>query len=72
MIAQTACVTGRGDEVAAQRIHLGQRADSAGVAVVIGKLAAGQAGTRCRLDSNEAIISLTTELFAHKGGNETT
>ena len=43
VVAQAAGVVRRGDEAAAERVHLGQRADFAGVAEVVGEPAAREA-----------------------------
>ena len=66
MVAQAAGVVGRGDEAAAQRVHLRQRADHAGVAEVVGEFAAGEAGAGGRLHGDDAVIRLAPELFAHE------
>ena len=71
VVAQTARVVGGGDETAAQGVHLGQGADHARVAVVVGELTAGKAGAGGGLDRNEAVVCLAAELLTHEGGNQT-
>ena len=70
VIAQAACVVRRRDEIAAQRVHLGERADHTGVAEVIGVNAAGEAGAGSRLNGNDAVVRLTAQLFAHERSDE--
>ena len=70
MVAQAAGVVGGGDEAAAESVHLGQRADPAGVAEVVGEHAAGEAGAAGRLDGYELVIALAAQLFAHEGADE--
>ena len=71
MIPQTACVVGGGDKAAAQRIHLCQRGYHACIAEVIRKFPSCQARTGCRLNCDNLIILLATQLFAHEGRNQT-
>ena len=66
MVAQAARVVGRGDEVAAERVHLGQRAHHAGVAEIVGVDAAREARAGSRLDSDDAVVCLAAELLAHE------
>ena len=70
MIAQAACVVGGGNEPAAQGVHLGQGADHAGVAEVIGVLAPGEAGAGGGFHGDDAVVGLTPELLTHEGGDE--
>ena len=70
VVAQAAGVVGRGDEAGAQGVHLGQGADHAGVAEVIGKLAPGKAGAGGRLHGDDAVVGLAPEHLAHEGGDQ--
>ena len=70
VVAQAAGMGGRGHEAAAQGVHLGGGADFAGVAEVIGELAAGQAGAAGRLHGNDVILRLAPQHLAHEGGDE--
>ena len=70
VIAQAAGVVRRGNEAAAQRVHLLKRAHAAGVAVVVGVHAAGEAGAGRGLDGDELIVLLAAQLFAHERGNQ--
>ena len=60
----------RGDEAAAERVHLGQRADLAGVAEIVGKFSAREARAGGGLDGDELIVALAAQLFAHERGDE--
>ena len=66
VVAQSSSVVWRWNEVAAQRVHLCQRADMARVAEVIGILATGQARAGCRLHGNDAAIRFTAEFIGDK------
>ena len=70
VVAQAAGVVRRGDEAAAERVHLGQRADFAGVAEVVGEPAAREARAGGGLDGDEPIVALTAQLLAHERGDE--
>ena len=70
VVAQAARVVGAGDEAGAEGVHLGQRADHAGIAEVVDKFAAGEAGTAGRLDGDEAVVGLAPQLLAHEGADE--
>ena len=70
VVAQAARVVGRGDEAAAERVHLRQRADHAGVAEVIREHAARQAGAGGGLDGDEAVVLFAAQLFAHERGDQ--
>ena len=64
-------MAGGGDVVAAQRVHLTQRADHARVAIVVSVDAARQGRAGRGLDGDELIVRLTAQFFAHKGSNQT-
>ena len=64
--AQTAGVVGGGDEAAAERVHLRERADLAGVTEVVGVNAAGEAGAGGGLDGDEAVVGFAAQLLAHE------
>ena len=66
--AQAAGVVRRGDESAAESVHLCERADHARVAEVIGELSPGEAWARSRLHCDDLIIRLASELLAHERG----
>ena len=70
MVPQAAGVVGGGDEARAQGVHLGQGADLAGVAEVVGEFAAGEAGAGGGLHGDELVVPLTPELLAHEGGDQ--
>ena len=70
MIAETARVVRRGNEVAAEGVHLGQRADHAGVAEVISVDAASEARAGSGLDRDDLIVSFAAQFFAHKGSDQ--
>ena len=42
VVAQAACVVGRGHETVAERVHAGQRRNMAGIAEIVNILAAGK------------------------------
>ena len=71
VIAETACVVGSGDEVTAQSVHLSHGADLTGVGEVICELTSCEAWAGCRLDCDDLIISLASQLLAHEGGDQT-
>ena len=71
MEAETAGVACRRDELAADGVHLGERADHTCIAEVIGELAAGEAWAGSRLDRNHLVISLSTKHLADEWGCET-
>ena len=71
VVPQAAGVVGRGDEAGAQGVHLGQGADHARVAEVIGELAPGEAGAGGGLHGDDPVVGLPPELLPHKGGDET-
>ena len=66
VVAQTASVESRWREGAAQRVHLGQRRHVAGVAEVIGVLAARQAGAGGGFDRDDAAFLATAQLLAYE------
>ncbi len=66
VVAQAARVVGGRDEAAAERIHLRQRADLAGVAEVVRETSAREAGAGRRFDRDDAVVGLAAELFAHE------
>ena len=70
VVAQAAGVVRRGDEAAAERVHLGQRADLAGVAEVVGEPAARETRAGGGLDGDEPIVALAAQLLAHERGDE--
>ena len=70
--AQAAGVVRRGDEGAAERVHLRQRADHARVAEVIGEPAAREARAALGLHGDDAVVRLAAQLFAHERGDQTT
>ena len=63
-------MVGGGNEAAAQGVHLCQGADLAGVAEVVGKLAAGEAGAGGGLHGDDAVVLFAPELLAHEGGDQ--
>ena len=63
-------MVGSGDIVASQGIHLCQGADHTRIAIVVSKSASGQAGARCRLYGDEAVIRLASQLLAHEGSDQ--
>ena len=72
VVAQAAGVVRRGDEAAAERVHLGQRADLAGVAEVVGEPAAREARAGSGLDGDEPIVALAAQFLTHEWGDEAT
>ena len=60
----------RGDEVRAERVHLRERTDAAGVAVVVGILAARKRRAARRLDGDDAVVCLAAQLLAHERRDE--
>ena len=70
MVAQAACVIGRRDEAAAERVHFRQRADHASIAEVIGEHAACEARAGGGFDGDEAVILFAAQLFPHEWGNQ--
>ena len=70
VIAQAAGGVGGGDEGGAERIHLRERADHAGVAEVVGVDAAREARAGGRLDGDDAVIRLAAQLLAHERGDQ--
>ena len=68
--AQAAGMEARRREGAAQRVHLGQRRQVAGVAEVVGVLAAGKGGAGFRLHSQEAGLLARYQPLAHEGERE--
>ena len=72
VIPQTACMVGRRNETAAQRVHLCQRANFTGIAEIIRKLSACQARTGSRFNCQNAVIRFSAQLFAHKRCNQAT
>jgi hypothetical protein len=55
---------------AAEGVHLGERADHAGVAEVVGESAAREARAGRGLDGDEAVVLLAAELLAHERRDE--
>ena len=72
VVAQAAGVVRRGDEAAAERVHLGQRADLTGVAEVVGEPAAREARAGGGLDGDEPIVALAAQFLTHEWGDEAT
>ena len=70
VIAQAARMVGRRDEVAAQGVHLCQRADHSGVTEIIHIFAAGQARAGSGLHRDDLIVSFPSEHLAHKRGDQ--
>ena len=56
--------------MAAEGVHLCQRANHSGVTEIVGKLASGETWTRCRFHSNNLIISLSAKFLAYKRAYE--
>ncbi len=67
--AEPAGMARRGDEVRAERVHLRKRADAAGVAVVVGILAARERRAARGLDGYDAVVRLAAQLLAHERRN---
>ena len=70
VVAQTARVVGGRNEAAAERVHLRERADSAGVAEVVRELAAREARAGRRFDRDDAVVGFAAEFFAHERGDQ--
>ena len=70
VVAEAAGMVGGRDEIAAERVHLGERADMARVAEVIGVFAAREARAGGGLDGDETVFRFAAELFAHERGDE--
>ena len=70
VIAKAACVVGSRDEVAAQCVHLGERAYHSGVAEVVSVNAASEARAGSRLNCDDLIVRLAAELLAHERSDE--
>ena len=66
VVAQPAGVNPGRHEIVAQRIHLDQRRELGGVAVIVGELALGQAGAGGRFDGDDA-RALAGETVEHVG-----
>ena len=71
VVTQSAGVARSRHKAAAESIHLCQRTDFAGIAVVVNITPAGQARTACRFYGDKAVIGFAAEFFAHKGGDQT-
>ena len=71
VVAKTARVVGRRNEAGAERVHLCQRADHAGVAEVIGESAAREARAGRGLDGNDPVVLFAAQLLPHKRRNQT-
>ena len=72
VVAQAASMVGRRDEAGTQRVHLGERADLAGIAEVVGVLTASEARAACRFHSENIVVGFATELFADERAHEAT
>ena len=59
-----------GDEVAAECVHLGERAYHTGVAEIVCVDTACEARAGGRLDSDDAVVRLAAELLAHERSDE--
>ena len=70
VVAKSACVVCRRNEAAAEGIHLGKRTNHSRVAEIVCKLTSCEARTACRLNCDDLIISLASELFAHERRNK--
>ena len=70
VVAKAAGMVGSGDEVASQRVHLGQRAHHTGVAEVISVDAACETRAGSRLNCDDLIVRFAAELLAHEGSDE--
>ena len=66
VIAQAAGVVGGRDKIAAQRIHLGKRADHTRIAEIVSVYAAGQAGAGSGFNGDDLVVGFAAELFSHK------
>ena len=60
----------RRDELAAEGVHLRQRADHSGIAEVICELASGEAWAGSRLNCDDPVVGLAPELFSHERSDE--
>ncbi len=70
VIPQAAGVVGRGDEAAAQGVHLGQRTYLSGITEIICILSTGQARAACRFYSYELVIFFSSQFFTHKWSDQ--
>ncbi len=57
METKTACVVGRRNESASERVHLCERADHAGIAEVIFELSASEARAGCRRNRGVQLVA---------------
>ena len=72
VVAEATSVVCRRDEARAERVHLGERADLAGIAEVVGVLTASEARAACRFHSENIVVGFATELFTDEWAHETT
>ena len=70
VIAQTTCMVRCGNIVAAERIHLLQRAYPAGVAIIVGIAPAREGGAAGGFDGDEPVVVFAAQLFAHERSDE--
>lgn len=61
-----------GDEVVSEGIHFLERADAAGIAVVVCVTSASEGWAACGFDGDEAVGVFAAELLSHKGSDEAT
>ena len=66
VVAQAACVVGRGHEAVAERVHAGQRRNMAGIAEIVNVLAAGKRRAGGRFHRDDARVSLAEQLILHE------
>ena len=71
MVTKSAGMVSGRNKSAAECVHLRERANLAGIAEVICKLTSCQAWARRRLNSDNSVISLASELFAYKRRDKT-
>ena len=70
VVAQAACVVGRGHEAVAERVHAGQRRNVAGIAEIVNVLAAREGRAGRRLNRNDARVSLAEQFILHERGDQ--
>ncbi len=71
VVAQSARVNSRWHKGAAQRVHLDQRRQVAGIAKIVGESALGQAGTSRGFHGHHARAALSLDLAAQIGHHQT-
>ena len=66
VVAQAACVVGRGHEAVAERVHAGQRRNVAGITEIVNILAAGKRRAGGRFHRYDARVSLAEQFILHE------